>query len=256
MRVPADKIRPDRRRLGKMHTPRKPRKSRRRPLRALLKWTLLLVLVLVAASVMLVLPLRWIAPPTTAFMLADDSGRTPLLWEWVDWAAVGTAIPLAVVAAEDQRFADHFGLDPGSIRKSLDEARDGERLRGASTITQQLAKNLYLSPARSFVRKGVEAWFAVLLEACLPKQRILELYVNVVELGPGVYGLGAASRHFFGKPPSAITDEEAALLAAVLPNPVRLRADAPSAYVRERQAWILGQMQRLRREGWLTRLQR
>lgn len=203
------------------------------------------------ASVALVLPLRWFAPVTTAFMLADDSGRDPLLHAWVAWDEVGTAMPIAVVAAEDQRFAEHFGLDVGSIRKSIDEARHGGRLRGASTITQQLAKNLYLTSSRSLWRKGIEAWFAVLLEVCLPKRRILELYVNIIELGPGIYGVAAASEHYFGKPPAALTDAEAALLAAVLPNPVRLQAAAPSAYLRERQAWIMGQMQRLRRQQWL-----
>ena len=160
------------------------------------------------------------------------------------------------VAAEDQRFADHRGLDFKSIKDSLDNAERGGRLRGASTISQQLAKNLYLWPGRSFLRKGLEAYFTVLLELFLPKKRILELYLNVAEFGPGVYGVGAASRHFFGRPAARLRDVEGALLAAVLPNPRRLRADNPSEYVRERQFWILGQIGRLRREGWLTTLDR
>ena len=164
-------------------------------------------------------------------------------------------MPLAVVAAEDLRFADHFGLDVDSIQQSLDEAERGEGLRGASTITQQLAKNLYLTPSRSFVRKGLEAYLAVVIETCLPKRRILELYLNTIELGPGIYGVGAASQHFFAKPASELSDAEAALLAAVLPNPIRLKVDAPSDYVRDRQQWVLGQMRRLRNEAWLTRLE-
>ncbi len=187
-------------------------------------------------------------------MLGDDSGRHPLLHDWQDWEQLGSAAALAVVAAEDQRFDDHFGLDLASIRDSIEQAQDGGRLRGASTITQQVAKNLYLWPGRSFVRKGLEAWFTLLLETCLGKKRILEIYLNVAEFGPGIYGVGAASRYYFGKPPSRLYDSEAALLAAVLPNPKQLRIEEPSVYVRERQAWILGQMQRLRREGWLTRL--
>jgi monofunctional biosynthetic peptidoglycan transglycosylase len=255
MRVPAD--------MRRTPPPKRVRKSKSRGRRRrspgllwwLVKWLMIVVFAIVAFSFLLVLPLRWIDPPVTAFMLQDDSGREPLFYEWVDWSEAGDAMPLAVVAAEDQRFAEHMGFDVGSIRKSLYDAKDGRRLRGASTITQQLVKNLYLSPSRSFWRKGIEAWLTVLTEFCLPKQRILELYVNVVELGPGIYGVGAASEVFFGKPAAALSDEEAALLAAVLPNPVRLRADAPSDYVRGRQAWILRNLQRLRWEGWLERIE-
>ncbi len=164
-------------------------------------------------------------------------------------------MPLAVVASEDQRFADHFGVDVQSIRKSIDEAGAGDRLRGASTITQQLAKNMFLSPSRNFLRKAVEAYLSVVIEICLPKRRILEIYVNIVELGPGVYGIGAASRRYFEKTPARLTDYDAALLAAVLPNPIQLRVDTPTPYVRKRQRWIIGQVQRLRRESWLSRIE-
>lgn len=227
-------------------------KSRRKR-RWLLRLAVLLILFL-ALGVALTLPLRWLDPATTAFMLRDDSGRDPLLREWQDWEQMGSAAALAVVAAEDQRFGHHFGLDLDSIRDSIEQSQQRGTLRGASTISQQVAKNLYLWPGRSFVRKGLEAYFTLLLEVFLPKKRILEIYLNVAEFGPGVYGVTAASRHYFGKPPSRLYDAEAALLAAVLPNPVRLRVAEPSDYVRERQAWILGQMQRLRREGWLTLL--
>ena len=175
------------------------------------------LLALIAASFLLVLPLRWINPPVTAFMLLDTSGRDPLLHEWVAWDELGTATPLAVVAAEDQRFADHPGLDLVAIRKAVGEKAARGYLRGASTITQQTAKNLFLWPGRSFIRKGLEAWFTIIIEACLPKRRILEIYLNVAEFGPGIYGVRAASRYFFGKQPSRLSRREAALLAAVLP---------------------------------------
>ena len=200
------------------------------------------------------LPLRWVDPAATAFMLRDDSGRDPLLHEWVAWENLGTAAPLAVVAAEDQRFAEHFGLDVGAIRDAIDEKDARGRVRGASTISQQTAKNLFLWSGRSYFRKGLEAWLTLVAEVCLPKRRILEIYLNVAEFGPGIYGVGAASRYYFGRPPALLTDAQAALLAAVLPNPRRLRVAEPSDYVRERQRWILTQIERLRREAWLQRL--
>jgi len=207
-------------------------------------------------SVLLVLPLRWLAPPTTAFMLQDESGRVPVLYEWTDWPLLGTSAPVAVVAAEDQKFAEHFGFDLESIQDSVREYGEGESLRGASTITQQVAKNLYLWPGRSFARKGLEAWFAVLIEIFWTKQRILEVYLNIAEFGPGLYGVPAASRAYFGKTPATLSQGEAALLAAVLPNPRALDASRPSPYVRQRQVWIAEHMERMQRESWLTRISR
>jgi monofunctional biosynthetic peptidoglycan transglycosylase len=231
--------------------------ARKKTTSAIRRWARYAVLtsgVLLALSFLMVLPLRWINPPTSAFMLQDDSGRRPVLFEWADWQETGIAPALAVIAAEDQRFADHFGIDFESMRKAVQDNSRGQRLRGASTITQQLAKNLFLWPGRSYLRKGLEAWFTIVLEICLPKKRILEIYINIVELGPGIYGIPAASRYFFGNEPSGISDAQAALLAAVLPNPQQLQVDRPSAYVRERQRWIQNQMQRLRREQWILNL--
>lgn len=224
------------------------------PLRRLLGAAAIFAIALLLFSLVLVLPLRWVDPPVTSFMLQDDSGRVPVAYEWTDWAALGDAAALAVVAAEDQKFAHHFGFDFASIQDSVMEYREGGTLRGASTITQQVAKNLYLWPGRNFARKGIEAWFAILLEALLPKRRILEIYLNIAELGPGLYGFPAASRAYFGKAAAELTDAEAALLAAVLPNPNRLHADRPSDYVRGRQQWIYRNMQRLRRQGYMTLL--
>lgn len=210
--------------------------------------------ILFLTSVALVVPLRWVEPVTTAFMLRDASGRNPVLYEWLAWRDIGTAATLAVVAAEDQKFADHFGFDMKSIRDSIGTYQEGGALRGASTITQQVAKNLFLWRGRSFVRKGLEAYFTFLIELSWPKSRIVEMYLNIAELGPGIYGVPAASRYYFRKDSSRISDSEAALLAAVLPNPHVLQIDRPSAYVRERQRWIRQQMDRLRREQWIVSL--
>jgi len=208
----------------------------------------------VVLSVALVLPLRWYAPKMTMFMFFDDS--EPFTYDWVAWDDIGTNLALAAVAAEDQRFADHFGVDVKAIRKSIEEQDERGRLRGASTITQQTVKNLYLWSGRSFVRKGLEAWFALVAETCLSKRRILEIYLNIAEFGPGLYGVGAASRHYFGKSPANLRDSEAALLAAVLPSPRRYRVINPTPFVRERRDWIRSQMRRLEREAWIRRIDR
>lgn len=199
-----------------------------------------------------VLALRWVPPVTSAFMLertlavwVDDGDRPALRYYWVPWEGIAPAAALAVIAAEDQRFPAHHGFDLDSIAEAWDDRRDGRRLRGASTISQQVAKNLFLWPQQSFVRKGVEAYFTALVELLWSKRRILEVYLNIAELGDGVYGVGAAADVFFGKPASRITIAEAALLAAVLPSPRRLRVDRPSQYVRQRQAWIADQMGQL-----------
>lgn len=241
-------------RLPLVRIDRRPRRRQRSASRRLARWLGACVLTALVLSWLAVLPLRWINPPTTAFLLQDDGAEGRLLAGWAAWNEIGGALPIAVVAAEDQRFADHFGFDLSSIRESIDDYSDGDSLRGASTISQQLAKNLYLWPGRSFLRKGIEAYFTLLLEASLSKERILEIYLNVAEFGPGVYGVRAASTNYFDESPAELSDEEAALLAAVLPNPARFHVEDPSEYVQERQAWITDQMQRLRSEGWLDSL--
>ena len=213
-------------------------KRRRKPRgRRLRRYLLIALGCVVLASLVLTVPWRWIAPPTTAFMLSDrvQHGR-PVHQQWVPMEEISSALPIAVVASEDQKFPDHFGFDFQSLSKALREDRG--RMRGASTISQQLAKNLYLWPGRSLSRKAIEAWLTVLIELTWPKHRILEVYLNVVEFGPQVYGVDAASRRFFGKPPGRVTPREAALLAAVLPAPKRMSAASPSDYVRKRAAEI------------------
>ena len=212
-------------------------------------------------SSLIVVVLRWAPPPTTAFMLQHQlmvrragQPQRAARYRWVEWNEMNPELAVAVVAAEDQRFPQHHGLDFEAIGEALDERRNSGRLRGASTISQQVAKNLFLWPGRSLVRKGLEGYLTVLIESAWSKRRILEVYLNVAEFGDGVYGVGVASELFFGRPPSRLDRSQAALLAAVLPSPKRLDARAPSAYVRERQDWILIQMDQLGGVGYLEGL--
>jgi monofunctional biosynthetic peptidoglycan transglycosylase len=150
-----------------------------------------------------------------------------------------------VVASEDQKFPEHWGFDVEAIEKAYQLNQHSHRVRGASTISQQVAKNLYLWSGRSYFRKGLEAYFTLLIEGCWPKRRILEVYLNIAEFGNGTYGAEAAAERFFHRPASRLSRSDAAVLAAVLPNPERYSAAAPSRYVLQRRDWILGQMQAL-----------
>ena len=172
-------------------------------------------------------------------------------YRWVDYDEISPNIAIAVVASEDQKFPRHGGFDYDAIADALEDSADGGPMRGASTISQQVAKNLFLWPGRSFVRKGIEAYFTVLIEALWPKRRILEVYLNVAEFGPGVFGVGSASARFFGKTAARLDRDEAARLAAVLPAPRQLHADRPSAYVRARTDRIAREMSRLGGPGYL-----
>ncbi len=224
-------------------------KRRKRLFGRLWRALALAVLAWAAITVGSVVAMRWIDPPVTSFMVRD---RTIALFsaekgyefhhDWRDWEQISRYAALAVVAAEDQRFLQHDGFDFKQIDKALADRERGRRMRGASTISQQVAKNLFLWPGQSWFRKGLEAGITVLIELAWPKQRILEVYLNVAEFGRGTWGVQAASRRYFRKDAARLTRAEAALLAAVLPSPRRFRADAPSAYVRKRQAWIERQM--------------
>ena len=210
---------------------------------------MLACLLFVVLSTCAVLALRWVDPPVTSVMLLQPGSVGELYYAWADREAISWDAARAVVASEDQRFADHHGIDFVSLDRALESYADGDGLRGASTITQQVAKNVFLWQGRSFVRKALEAYFAVLLELCLTKERILELYLNVAEFGPQVFGVEAAANKYFGSSASALDLEQAALLAAVLPNPHRLSAAQPSEYVRERQAQIVSEVQLLESRG-------
>jgi len=171
--------------------------------------------------------------------------------DWVSHDEISPWMGLAVIASEDQKFPTHWGFDVAAIESVLDKSDN--RMRGASTLSQQTAKNLFLWDGRSWVRKGLEAGLTVGIETVWTKRRILTVYLNIAEFGPGIFGVEAASQRYFHKPASRLTAADAALLAAVLPNPIRYRAAAPSGYVRERQQWILRQMRQLGGEGFLQR---
>ena len=241
--------------------PARRRRARAKPRRRLRwrRWLLGLMLLGLLGTLLPVLLLRFVDPPTSAFMLgrqwearADGDDGFRLDQRWQPLSRISPQLGLAVVAAEDQKFPDHHGFDVAAIEDAIEAGKDGGRLRGASTISQQLAKNLFLWSGRSFLRKGLEAWFTLLIETTWPKQRILEVYLNVVEFGDGVYGAEAAAQRFFGKPASALTASESALLAATLPNPRNYHADRPGPYLRERQAWILRQMRQLGGSDYVT----
>jgi monofunctional biosynthetic peptidoglycan transglycosylase len=218
-----------------------------------LLWSLFgLVFAFFAVSALSVAALRWVNPPLSAFMLENQMeawskrDRSYVFrHHWVDLDKISPNLPLAVVASEDQKFPAHWGFDVEAIEKAYAMNQHSHRIHGASTISQQVAKNLFLWSGRSYFRKGLEAYLTVLIEAFLPKRRILEIYLNIAEFGYGTYGAEAAAQRFFHKPAASLTRDDSAVLAAVLPNPERLLAAAPSAYVQQRRDWILGQMQAL-----------
>ncbi len=239
-----------RRSYGRAPTPR------RRAPRLTWCWVLWLPLVFALGSVLLVGALRWWSPPVTAFMATawvdarfTGAREFELRQRFVPLSAQTPWLAVAAIAAEDQKFPRHRGFDIDAMRAAFRDHQQGARLRGASTITQQLAKNLFLWSGRSWARKGLEAWFTVLLEALMPKRRIIEVYLNVAEFGPSTFGVEAAAKKYFRGSAKTLTAPQAALLAAVLPNPARLSAARPSAYVRSRQTWIIGQMRLLQARG-------
>jgi monofunctional glycosyltransferase len=228
------------------------KKAKRR--RRIYRLLLLIPLSFVILSAGLTITFRLVAPPVSALMVerrieSSESGREYSSdYEWVDLNRIAPPMAMAVIASEDQNFLHHHGFDWGAIQRAMEYDEEGKTLHGASTLTQQTAKNLFLWSGRTWIRKGMETYFTVLLEVCWNKRRILETYLNIVEFGDGIYGVQAAAQHYFHKPAAHLTAEEAALLAAVLPNPHRLKANAPSPYVRRRQQWILEQMGHLGHE--------
>lgn len=216
------------------------------------RWALLALLAWLIATIAPVLLLRWIRPVTSAFMLeariealraGEKAYHTD--YRWVSLERISPQAAIAVIASEDQTFPYNYGFDFRSIRGAVRAAEHGARLRGASTISQQVARNLFLWPGRSWVRKGIEAYFTVLLEVLWPKERILEVYLNVAQFGRGIYGVEAAARRFYHEPAARLTAGQAALLAAVLPDPTHWHVDRPSRFVVWKQRWILDQMRNL-----------
>ncbi|GAB3061823.1 monofunctional biosynthetic peptidoglycan transglycosylase [Stenotrophomonas tumulicola] len=228
--------------------------------RARWRWRRLLWLpvLLAAFSVLQVLLLRFIDPPVSTVMLwrygealAQADGAYRLHYQWRDLEQIAPSLPISLVAAEDQRFPLHRGFDLQAIEKARDHNAAGGRLRGASTISQQVAKNLFLWQGRSWLRKGLEVWYTLLIETFWPKQRILEVYANIAEFGDGIYGVQAAARSFWNKDASQLTASESARLAAVLPAPRRYDAARPGPYVQRRAAWIQRQARQLGGNAYL-----
>lgn len=214
----------------------------------------------VVCSLVLVLLLR-VVPVFGSMVMVERKVQSWIAGEsldirhqWQPWQRLSDHAKLAVIAAEDQRFPLHHGFDLGEMRRAWEASRNGGRLRGASTISQQTAKNLFLWTGRSWVRKGLEAWFTLLIEALWPKQRILEVYLNIVEWDSGVFGLEAASRHYFGVAAGQLSEAQASRLAAILPDPRGRDAARPGPQVERRSAWIRQQMRNLGGTGYLERL--
>ncbi len=215
-----------------------------------IRWTVFLIALWVLSTGGLVLMLRFVNPPVWAWrmhrVVAPPAESNPKVrHEWVGLERISPQMQLAVIAAEDQLFAAHHGFDWEAIFAAIDYNQEGDRTRGGSTITQQTAKNLFLYPARSYIRKGIEAYFTFLLELLWPKTRILEVYLNIVEFGPNLYGVEAAAHVFFGRSALDLSRTQASRLAAALPNPHRYRIQPPSGYVVRRSAWIRQQMRQL-----------
>ena len=216
------------------------------------RWLWLLPLLFVALTTLQVAVLRFVDPPFSAFMAsrqveawAAGDWDYRLAHDWRDLAAMSPSVPLALVAAEDQRFPDHHGFDLQAIEKARRNNARGRKVRGASTISQQVAKNMFLWSGRSWVRKGIEAWYTVLIELLWPKERILEVYANIAEFGDGVYGVQAAARSCFGRDAARLGPAQSARLAAVLPSPRRYNARNPGPYVQRRSRGIERQMRQL-----------
>lgn len=229
-------------------------RSIRRRLFKLLLW-------LMAGSALLVLVFRWLPPPGTALMVERkieswiDGQPIDLQRNWRPWDELSDDLKIAVIAGEDQKFAEHWGFDVAAIQAALAHNQQGGSVRGASTLSQQVAKNLFLWSGRSWLRKGAEVWFTALIELLWPKQRILEVYLNSVEWDAGVFGAEAAAQHHFKVGAPYLSAQQASLLAAVLPNPREWSASRPSGYVSQRASWIRQQMRQLGGSHYINQLQ-
>lgn len=209
------------------------------------------ILYFLVSTCLIVIIFRFFPLPISSFMIQQKisdvlNGRSGTIeYDWVSFDKISNSIKLAVIAGEDQKFFDHFGFDIESIEKAIKQNKRRKITRGASTITQQTAKNLFLWADKSFIRKGLEAYFTLLLELFWSKDRILEVYLNIAQFGNDVYGVQEASERYFKKDANQLTDLNAAMLAAVLPNPNRYIVNSPTSYQKRRIVWILKQMRQL-----------
>ena len=231
------------------------------PLKTILRKTAKWLLIILLLSLLPVLLFRWVPVPGSMLMLErwvetrSEDRRVDFQKRWLPYRAIPDNIKMAVIAAEDQRFAEHHGFDLKAIQAALEHNQRGGNLRGASTLSQQVAKNLFLWSDRSWLRKGLETWFTLTIEVLWPKQRILEVYLNIVEWDEGVFGVGAAAQHHFGIAAGVLSDQQAAQLASVLPNPRRWSAASPPPHARQRSQWIQRQARQLGGPHYLRQME-
>lgn len=221
--------------------------------RRILVGLLKLLAVLVLLSFAWAVAYKFIAPPITGMMFYKwwEQENYTIDYRWKDLEEIDSSVPLAFISSEDQKFLDHNGFDVEAIKKAIESNKESKKVRGASTISQQVAKNVFLLPTKSYLRKGLEVYFTFLIELVWGKERIMEVYMNVVELGEGVYGVEAAGHKYFKKSASKLSRGEAALMATALPNPLIYKLKKPSAYMLKRSNWVLRQMNNLGGEGIL-----
>ena len=220
------------------------KKEKRLFIRFLLHRSALILAGLVTFSILQVSIIRFLNPPATPLMLYRWLCGEQLDFRWRSLSEISPFLQRAVIAAEDQRFLTHHGFDWKQIGVALEEYQNGERIRGASTITMQVARNIFLWQGYSWLRKGLEVYYTALIELLWPKWRIMEVYLNIVELGPQIFGAEAAARRYFGHSAASLPEPKAALLAAILPNPHRWSPKHPTQYIRERQSTILREMKK------------
>jgi len=212
------------------------------------KWIFRAAIAFIVLSVFSVIVFRWVPVPFTPLMLIRNAEqwskgeKAPFEHDWVSIDKISPYLGKAVIVSEDQKFMEHFGFDIEAMEKAFEKNKTRKRIKGGSTISQQTAKNVFLWPRRSYLRKGFEVYFTFLIEVFWSKERILEVYLNSIEMGKGIYGAEAAAQHWFRKPAAKLSSYEAASLAAILPNPRKYRANSSSGYIERRKNWILRQM--------------
>ncbi|MDR2887765.1 MAG: monofunctional biosynthetic peptidoglycan transglycosylase [Bacteroidales bacterium] len=213
----------------------------------IIRWMGIVLLAAMLVSIVTVVAFRYINPPVTPLIISRsiDGIKNRGKMTWVSYENISQHMVNAVVASEDNRFVEHRGFDFAEVRKAYEQHRKGRRLRGASTITQQTCKNVFLWDGRSYIRKGLEVWFTVWVELLWSKQRIMEVYLNVIEMGGGIYGIEVAAQAYYCKPASRLLPEEAAMIAAILPSPLKRDPMKPTAYMQKRQLQILDLMNKI-----------
>lgn len=217
-------------------------------IKKLFKFLLKLLLYALVIPVIIVVIFKWVPVPATPLMAIryfeqkQTDQKTVWKHDWVPLEDISKNLQLAVICSEDQNFLKHRGFDIQAIEKAIDDNQKGKRIRGGSTISQQTAKNVFLWPQRSWLRKGMEAYVTILIELIWSKERIMEVYLNSIEMGNGVYGAEAAAQYWFKKPASKLSKSEAAAIAAILPRPLKYKANPPTAYIASRKLWIMKQM--------------